>query len=549
MSSQYFSPHGSSNNIKVELDLANYTTKTDLKNNAHTDVSSFAGKTNLAALNSEVDKIDADKLKTVPVDLAKLSNVVNNDVVKKTDYNIKVTSIESQIAGVTKNTLDNLADITKLKAVDTSNFVLKTKLASDVITLENKIDTVDKKIPDISELATKTSLTSFLQTATFNFKVTEVENKIKTTDIIAKSANTKANTIRSDLTGYAKKADVAMDITAIKNDYVTNASLTSQLNDLKSQPIATEVTGIDNKTKKNANDILALENKLQQKEDTINENEIGISIFRGFFFYLQQNHLVYECKVDSFNFDNKKILKWKSTGIFNYSDYYSMEGIEDTKKEMPILKNDERMYVYLQGSHFQQNNVLTLNNNHIINNDVINIYIVYKLDSIASIRDTTFTIRNALFGAMQITKNPDTSKYDYKGYGICFDESEQFTHVRKKSNVQKINDTTIYAEKMYYRNFTDFGKKFVLSLHYNGNHSYLFVNGRQELKFKAKTDQLVKEKLCLGNLSDQWTTSESEKTGLYGKFYDFVVDYEQIAETTKILDMHKYFIIKHSIIS
>ena len=306
MSSQYFSPHGSSNNIKVELDLANYTTKTDLKNNAHTDVSSFAGKTNLTALNSEVDKIDADKLKTVPVDLAKLSNVVNNDVVKKTDYNIKVTSIESQIAGVTKNTLDNLADITKLKAVDTSNFVLKTKLASDVITLENKIDTVDKKIPDISELATKTSLTSFLQTATFNFKVTEVENKIKTTDIIAKSANTKANTIRSDLTGYAKKADVAMDITAIKNDYVTNASLTSQLNDLKSQPIATEVTGIDNKTKKNANDILALENKLQQKEDTINENEIGISIFRGFFFYLQQNHLVYECKVDSFNFDNKK---------------------------------------------------------------------------------------------------------------------------------------------------------------------------------------------------------------------------------------------------
>ena len=103
--------------------------------------------------------------------------------------------------------------------------------------------------------------------------------------------------------------EVATDITAIKNDYVTNTSLTSQLNNLKSQHTATEVTGIDNKTKKNANDILALESKLQQKEDTINENEIGISIFRGFFFYLQQNHLVYECKVDSFNIDNKKILK------------------------------------------------------------------------------------------------------------------------------------------------------------------------------------------------------------------------------------------------
>ena len=127
-------------------------------------MSSFASKTNLAALKTEVDKIDVDKLKTTPTDLAKLSNVVKNDVVEKTDYNAKVTSIDGQIAGITKNTIDNLADITKLKAVDTSSFVLKTKLASDVSTLENKIDTVDKKIPDISGLAAKTSLNSYLQT-------------------------------------------------------------------------------------------------------------------------------------------------------------------------------------------------------------------------------------------------------------------------------------------------------------------------------------------------------------------------------------------------
>ena len=205
--------------------------------------------------------------------MAKLSNVVKNDVVKKNDYSTKVTSIEVQIAGLTKNTVHNLADITKFKAIDTNSFVLKTKLASDVTTLENKIDNVDEKIPDISGLATKASLNAYLQTATFNSKVTEVENKIEAADIIAKSANTKANTIRSDLTGHAKKADVATDIATIKNDYVTNASLTSQLNDLKSQHIATEVTGIGNKTKKNASDILALENKLIEKEDTINENE------------------------------------------------------------------------------------------------------------------------------------------------------------------------------------------------------------------------------------------------------------------------------------
>ena len=146
MSSQYYPPYkSSSNNIKVELDLSNYATKKDINDITHVDVSGFASKTNLAALKTEVEKIDADKLKTVPVDLAKLSNVVKNEVVKKTDYNAKVTNIESQIAGVTKNILDNLGDITKLKTVDTSNFVLKIKLASDVTTLENKIDTVDKK--------------------------------------------------------------------------------------------------------------------------------------------------------------------------------------------------------------------------------------------------------------------------------------------------------------------------------------------------------------------------------------------------------------------
>ena len=533
----YYPPYKSfSNNIKVELDLTNYATKNDLKNITHVGVSSFASKTNLAALKTEVDKIDVDKLRKTPVDLAKLTNAIENDVVKKTDYNTKVTSIEVQIAGLIKNTVDNSADITKLKVIDTNSFITRTKFSADANGLNDKIEGEEKKQPDISRLATKTSLNDYLQTVTFNSEVTEVENKIKDADIIAKSANTKANTIRSDLTAYAKKADVATDITTIKNDYVTNASLTSQLNNLKSQHIATEVTGIDNKTKKNANDILALKNELEKKEYIINENEIGISFNRGFFYYFQQNNLVYECKVNSYIFNNKKISKWESTGVLNCSDYYSMNGIKDAKNETPILKNDEKMYVYLKGSHFQQNNVLTSNNDHVINDNVVNIYIVYKLDPITS-RDT---IQNALFGAMQITKNADTRKYNYKGYSICFDETEEFTHVRRRGNfsdttmgrnviifgvdtsfskhannkanniyfmgkdyIKKINDTKIYAEKMYYRNFADPGKKFVLNLHYNDNNSSLYVNGNQELKFKAKADQLVKEKLCLGNLSDQ----------------------------------------------
>ena len=116
-----------------------------------------------------------------------------------------------------------------------------------------------------------------------------------------------------------------------------------------------------------------------------------------------------------------------------------------------------------------------------------------------------------------------------------------------KALVQGINDTTIYAEKNFYRNFTDPGKKFVLSLHYNSDNRYLFVNGRQELKVKAKNNQIIDEKLCLGNLSSEWTTSESEKTGLYGYIYDFVVDYKSINGVKPIYDMHRYLITKHNI--
>ena len=81
----------------------------------------------------------------------------------------------------------------------------------------------------------------------------------------------------------------------------------------------------------------------------------------------------------------------------------------------------------------------------------------------------------------------------------------------------------------------------MLSLYCNGDDSYLFVNGRQELKFKAKIDQLVKEKICIGNLSDQWTTSESEK------IYDFVVDYEHVSGVKAIYDMHRCLMTKHNI--
>ena len=102
--------------------------------------------------------------------------------------------------------------------------------------------------------------------------------------------------------------------------------------------------------------------------------------------------------------------------------------------------------------------------------------------------------------------------------------------------------TTIYAEKIYKQNFTDPNKKFVLSLHYNGNNSYLFVNGDEELKFKAKTfsNEIKQEIFCIGNLSSDWSSTNSTNTGLYGNIYDFAVDYSPVNSVGTIYDIHRY---------
>ena len=330
--STYYPPYkSSSNNIKVELDLTNYTTKTDLKNITHTVVSSFASKTNLSALKTELDKIDIDNLKTVPDDLAKLSNVVKNEVVKKTDF---------------------IAD----------NYVTRTKFSTDINSLDDKIDKVDKKIPDVSGLATKssvtillknlddridklkinyydkkTSLTNYMLTSTFNSKSTELENKIKDADIIAKSGVTKANSIKSNLNDYAKKTDVAHDIITIKNDYVSNASLTSRLNDLISQHIAKEVKTIDDKTKKNASDILGFEGRLKQKEDIVDEVQRENALTSGRDYYLDKMYLLYECKAFSFKYKSGKINLWKSTGLNNYSRDSDMDAVSVATTSLPPL--------------------------------------------------------------------------------------------------------------------------------------------------------------------------------------------------------------------
>ena len=166
-------------NINVKVDLSNYAKKTDLKTATHLDTSSFVLKVNLANLKTEVDKLGIEKLAPVPFDLSKLSNVVKNDVVKKTVY-------------------DKL--VAKVNNIDTCDFASKTSYNADKTELEKKIHNVtdfvkkvkltelENRIPDISNLATKTALTaaenkisdvsSLVKKTYYNTKITEVEDKL-----------------------------------------------------------------------------------------------------------------------------------------------------------------------------------------------------------------------------------------------------------------------------------------------------------------------------------------------------------------------------------
>ena len=222
--SQYFPPYNnSSENIKVELDLSNYATKKDIKDITHVDTSSYALKTNLAALKTEVDNIDTDKLKTVPNDLAKLSNVVKNDIVKKTEY----------------NTFKN-----KVDAIDTSGFVTRTKFTTDSNALDDKIDKIEKKISDIKGLATKSSVTRLIteqedyipdipkipdiSELANKTELTAIESKIPdVSDLATASALTAAENKIPDITSLITKTDFDAKLKKI-SDRVTNNKSTNK---------------------------------------------------------------------------------------------------------------------------------------------------------------------------------------------------------------------------------------------------------------------------------------------------------------------------------
>ena len=205
----------------------------------------------------------------------------------------------------------------------------------------------------------------------------------------------------------------------------------------------------------------------------------------------------------------------------------------------------------------------------------VNMYIVYEINKNYPI-NSYLTIENCLFAAVKLTKNIDIDEHEYSGYSIGFDRSGKFSignrfgrnciifgvdmsssvHVdNKKKDIlilgedprQGLDGTTLAAEKKYSINFTENNKKFCLSLHNNGANSYLFVNGTEIIKFKAKNSEIVATPLCLGNVLEEYSVDNMKKTRLNGYVYDFSADYDGIA-ADDILDIHKYLMKKNCIV-
>ena len=275
--------------------------------------------------------------------------------------------------------------------------------------------------------------------------------------------------------------------------------------DTKLRSVSDRVTNNKSKDILLDNELKELKTRVDSSEKIkLNDVQKEISFVKGFISYKQNSNLVYECKVSSMRPFFSGILEWKPKDIYDNSDKNVLNSVQDTKTVAPDIKNiNGELYVSFNGNYFKPNPIT-------IPKNVINIYCVYQLDPISSTRNTDYTIQNALFGDMKITKNTDSSN-SYKGYGICFDEGGTFSkgninngrnviifgvhesslvHVNNKvNNIYVMGDlfcTTLYAEKIYSQNFTQSSKKFILSLHYSGNGSYLFVNGAQKLKFKEK---------------------------------------------------------------
>ena len=371
---------------------------------------------------------------------------------------------------------------------------------------------MDKKIPDVSCLIKKTD---------FNAKITEVEGKIPSISGLATSSElTVVENKIPDAGSLVRKTDYDTKISDIDKkvtDHDHDKYLTTpEFNTLAASVFNARLVQVDLVTKTD------FDAKLRKISDRVTsskckhllvENEFkklekfDAAYFRGKNYFDSndgtQNCIVFEQVKKYLEVVNNDIKSWKSKEL-------SDEKISSiTGFEYPNLRHyNSRINVKLDGSVLKQSKIARFGS-------IVNIYVVYRLASRTN--NSNKVLKNCLFGAMEMknTSNPDPDKYKYSGYAIGFDSKEIYTrpyggygknviifsadmsnskHANNKTKnvlvldcdfVQKINDTTIYAERMYSPNFTVENKTFFLSLHYNGDNSYLFVNGKEVIKFKS----------------------------------------------------------------
>ena len=251
----------------------------------------------------------------MPEDLAKLSNVIKNDVVKKTTYN-------------------TLKD--KVDAIDTSGFVTRTKFTTDTNTLDDKIDRVENKIPDINGLATKSNVTRLItEQEDYTDKV-----KKKIPDISGLASKTELADVENKIPDFSGLA-TASALTAVENKIPDITSLITKTDfDAKLKNISDRVA--NNKSKD-----LLLDNELKKLKTLVgssakirfDEVQKEISFIRGFISYTQNSNLVYECKVSSVKFDISGILEWKPKDIYNPLSENVLNSVQNIKSVSPDIKN------------------------------------------------------------------------------------------------------------------------------------------------------------------------------------------------------------------
>ena len=405
----------------------------------------------MANLNSEVHKLDLDKLKPIPTDLSKLSHVVKNDVVKKTDYNKLITKVDN---------------------IDTSGIVKKTDC-------NTKITEIEDKIPDTSSLATKTALTT-------------VENKIPDTSNLA--TKTALNTVKNkipDINSLVKKSDHNIEITGIKLNI--NKLQAYDLSYFKGKQYFDEGSGKQNylvflpmgkyfklnsvvgvidrvlswRSKGMSNESIkppTTSNNSLNPRLSYNDTKIKVQ-FTG------------SClKQPKFTFTHKKVV--------NIYIVYDL-GASSSHSSDPARKNS------LFGA-------VTLTKNAEI--EKYN----YSGCSIGFDRRAIFLFPSGGFGQNVLIFGADMSS------SIHIDNKKKDILVVGREPTQGL-ESTLTAEKMYSINFTVTKKTFCLSLHYNGPNSYLFVIGTEIIKFKAKDSKIVASPLCLDNISKDLSTDNMKK--------------------------------------